>query len=66
MEPNRLILIAAHGLPGCGKDTFANRLIEAGTWGKVSFAGPLKRGLSAMLNIPMEDIENPSVKNEPD
>lgn len=59
------LLIALHGLPGSGKDTFANRLIEGGGWGKVSFAAPLKRGISTMLNIPMEDIENPSIKNEP-
>lgn len=60
------ILIALHALPGGGKDTIANRLIEDGGWGKFAFATPLKRGLSAMLDIPMEDIENPSLKNEPD
>lgn len=57
------LLIALHGLPGVGKDAFANRLIEHGNWSKISFAAPLKRGLSTMLNIPMEDIENPSLKN---
>ena len=59
------LLIAFHGLPGTGKDTAANRLIEASGWSKVSFAAPLKRGLSEMLGIPMEDIENPIIKNEP-
>lgn len=59
------LLIALHGLPGSGKDTFANYLLETDVWAKVSFAAPLKRGLSAMLNIPMEDIENPKIKNEP-
>ena len=58
------ILIACHGLPGSGKDTFANHLIrDGGNWSKVSFAAPIKRGLSAMFNIPMEDIENPNIKN---
>lgn len=60
------LLLAFHGLPGTGKDTAANRLTEGGGWTKVSFAAPLKRGLSTMLNIPMEDIENPSLKNAPD
>jgi len=58
------LLIACHGLPGSGKDTFANFLIQGGgNWSKVSFAAPIKRGLSAMFNIPMEDIENPNIKN---
>ena len=61
------ILIACHGLPGSGKDTFANYLMQdGGNWSKVSFAAPLKRGLAAMFNIPMEDIENPNIKNAPD
>lgn len=59
------LLIALHGLPGVGKDAFANRLIEGGGWSKISFAAPLKRGMSTMLNIPMEDIDNPSLKNAP-
>jgi len=63
---NKQLLVAFHGLPGSGKDTAANRLIEAGGWSKVSFAAPVKRGLSAMLNIPMEDIENPILKNQAD
>lgn len=62
----RPLLVAFHGLPGVGKDAAANRLVESGTWSKVSFAAPLKRGLSEMLGIPMEDIDNPSIKNEPD
>lgn len=60
------ILIACHGLPGSGKDTFANFLIQSEmNWSKVSFAAPLKRGLSTMFNIPLEDIENPTLKNAP-
>lgn len=59
------MLVAFHGLPGCGKDTAANRLIETGAWAKVSFAAPLKRGISTMMNIPMEHIENPIIKNKP-
>jgi len=59
------ILIAFHGLPGSGKDTAANSLIEHADWVKVSFAAPLKRGLVAMLGIPIEDIENHKIKNEP-
>lgn len=59
------LLIALHGLPGVGKDAFANRLTESGNWSKISFAAPLKRGLSEMLNIPIEDIDNPTLKNAP-
>jgi len=58
-------LIAICGLPGSGKDHFANQLIEGGGWSRIAFAGPLKRGLSAMFDIPMADIENPVIKNEP-
>lgn len=59
------LLIAFHGWPGAGKDCAANYLTETGLWSKVSFAAPLKRMLSVGLNIPMEDIENPKIKNEP-
>lgn len=59
------MIIGLTGAAGCGKDTLANYLVIDGSWGKYSFASPLKRGLSEMLNIPMDDIENPLVKNEP-
>lgn len=62
------LLIACHGLPGAGKDAFARFLLENHldcNWERIAFASPLKRGLSTMLNIPMEDIENPAIKNEP-
>ena len=58
------LLIALHGLPGSGKDTFAAAL-DRNVWSKVSFAAPLKRGLSTMLGIPLEDMENPTLKNAP-
>ena len=58
-------LIACHGLPGAGKDAFAKHIMKSGGWRRVAFAEPLKRGLEAMLGIPMEDIENPEIKNAP-
>lgn len=58
-------IISLTGLPGSGKDTIARLLIDRGGWGKVSFAAPLKRGLAIMLNIPMEHIDDPQLKNSP-
>lgn len=61
----RPLIIALSGAAGSGKDTIANRLMESGAWGKYAFAAPLKKGVSAMFNIPMEDLENPITKNVP-
>lgn len=59
------LIIALSGAAGCGKDTVANRLMETGVWGRYAFASPLKKGVSTMFNIPMEDLENPITKNAP-
>lgn len=59
------LIIALSGAAGCGKDTIANRLMETGAWGRYAFASPLKNGVAAMFNIPMDDIENPIIKNSP-
>lgn len=57
------MLIGLHGAAGSGKDTLANSFSG---WTIYRMAGPLKAGLSAMLNIPLKDIENPLLKNKPD
>lgn len=64
------MIIGLHGAAGCGKDTLASYLVSHpelyGSWSIYRMAGPLKAGLSAMFNIPMEDIENPDLKNSSD
>lgn len=64
MKNKEPLLIALHGLPGVGKDKFASCL-DRNCWSKVSFAAPLRNGLSVMFDIPMEDIDNPTTKNAP-
>ena len=57
------LLISLHGLPGSGKDTFANSLTE-GCWSNMKFSTPIKLGLTAMFNIPLADMESPLIKNK--
>lgn len=60
------MIIGLTGLAGCGKDTIASHLKSRDPYGTTSYAmaSPLKKGLSLMLNIPLEDIEDPKLKNK--
>ncbi len=60
------MIIGLTGAAGCGKDTVARHLMVDPHWVKYAMAGPLKAGLVSMFNIPIEDIENPELKNSPD
>lgn len=56
------IVIGLHGPAGVGKDTVADYMVSSWGFQKVSFAGPLKRGVSELFGIPMDDMEDRAAK----
>ena len=58
VQPTMPIVIGLHGPAGVGKDTIADYMVRSWGFQKVSFAGPLKRGVSELFGIPMEDMED--------
>ena len=64
VQPAMPIVIGLHGPAGVGKDTIADYMVRSWGFQKVSFAGPLKRGVSELFGIPMEDMEDRTVKEQ--
>ena len=56
------VVIGLHGPAGVGKDTIADYMVRSWGFQKVSFAGPLKRGVSELFGIPTEDMEDRAAK----
>ena len=61
---NKLTIIGIAGLARQGKSTLAAALVEQG-WTEVTFAGPLKAGVCAMLKITPEELEGHKSKPLP-
>lgn len=59
-------IVGFTGKAGSGKDTAADFLVEHFGFVKMSFAGPLKRGISEMFGIPMETMQDPLLKEMED
>jgi len=59
-----MILIGLTGLPGSGKDTLADVLCHSEDWERMSFADPIKNGLSEMFNIPVSYMGQNPIKND--
>lgn len=47
-----------NGPPHCGKDTVTSELVQYIQFQHIKFAGPMKRALAALLDIPESAIEN--------
>lgn len=52
-------LIGLTGPAGAGKDTTAAHLVEAYGYASIAFAAPIRRGISAMLQIAPERFQHP-------
>lgn len=60
------VLIGLTGAAHSGKDTVANWFVTNRGFKAVSFAGPLKRTISELFDIPLCDLHNPSKKEQVD
>jgi hypothetical protein len=62
---NPLKLIGLHGEPGCGKDTIAEFLADNYEFKRISLADPLRKGISAMFQLPPEYLTDRDLKEKP-
>lgn len=60
-----LPIVGIHGKASTGKDTVADQLVREFGAVKESFAAPLYKGLSVMLDIPLADLTNRATKEVP-
>ena len=58
-------IIGLSGRAGTGKSTIARLLCEEHAFEELSLAGPLKRALSAMLDLPLSYLEDRATKEAP-
>ena len=63
MTPPRLIGLA--GRAGVGKSTVARLLCEQHAFVEVALAAPIKRALSALLDLPAATFDDPATKETP-
>lgn len=64
-QANSALTIGLHGLPGTGKDTLADYLVDKHGFTKVAFADRLKRELCRVFNEPMTTFTNRVTKIVP-
>lgn len=60
-----LPIVGIHGKASTGKDTVADQLVREFGAVKESFAAPLYKGLSVMLDVPLADLTNRAAKEVP-
>lgn len=60
------VLIGLTGKAGTGKDTVGNYIRDTYGFQTLSFAGPLKKGVSALFDIPMETLFSRTEKEQTD
>lgn len=58
-------IIGLAGRAGTGKSTVAQALCAHHAFVEVALAGPIKRGLAAMLDLPIEIFDDPATKDAP-
>lgn len=58
-------LIGLAGPAGCGKDTIAQILLDTQEFRRISLADPIRHGISTMLEIPWDHLNDRELKEQP-